>query len=87
MCEEEGNQAVPLTQVPLYLFFHHMFIVPDSSFEINVTSGMRRQINSKLDRIRDSLVTIDIFDECIDHMIELVYQNSFLKFVKKCNEI
>ncbi|KAJ3359674.1 hypothetical protein HDU91_004847 [Kappamyces sp. JEL0680] len=80
--EEEGEQPVPLSLAPLYLFFHQMFIVPESPFEINVTSGMRKEIDGKLKNIRNQMVTINVFDHCIDHVIELLYQNSFVNLVK-----
>jgi hypothetical protein len=80
--DSEKDKPIPVTIAPLFLFFHRMFVIPDSPFEVNVTHTLRKQIDLQLRDIQTNMVSRSIMDPVIDHVLDLLYQNSFLKFVK-----
>jgi hypothetical protein len=59
-----------------------MFVIPESPYEVNVTHTLRKQIESQLHEIHTNSVSRSIMDPVIDHVLDLLYQNSFVKFVK-----
>ncbi|KAJ3309201.1 hypothetical protein HDV04_006308 [Boothiomyces sp. JEL0838] len=80
------NDPVPIQLVPLFLFFHHMFILPESPFEVNVSHNLRKEIEEKLVHVKEEGVMSGIFDGVIDHVLELLYVNSFNAYLKTIKE-
>jgi hypothetical protein len=81
--DESSNDLVPLSIVPLFLFFHRMFVVPNSPYEVNLTHSCRKDIENQLENIKTAMIKVSIFDGVIDHVLLLLYQNSFVKYVKE----
>lgn len=79
----EGNKKALETMVPLFLFFYGMFICQGAENEVNIPSKLRNEIEAKVKDISIVMIPMDIFDHAVDHVLELLYLNSFTKFVKK----
>ncbi|KAI8923823.1 hypothetical protein BC831DRAFT_469128 [Entophlyctis helioformis] len=80
--EAVRSGTVPVILVPLVLLFHSMFIAPGSLHEVNLTHSMRKTIASELSRGRGLRIPITIFDDPIDHVLALLYDNSFKLYLK-----
>ncbi|KAI8893103.1 hypothetical protein BC833DRAFT_317198 [Globomyces pollinis-pini] len=80
--DEDKDTPIPVVLAPLYMFFDQMFVKPESPFEVNVTHTLRKSIDVQLRNIKNSMIPISIFDPVIDHVLELLYVNSFLLFIK-----
>nr|KAJ3410266.1 hypothetical protein HK105_002977 [Polyrhizophydium stewartii] len=86
--EETPTQphTVPVILVPLILLFHAMFIAPGSTNEVNLTHSMRKAIVSELARGRGLQIPVTIFDGAIDHVLALLYDNSFKLYLRQRGE-
>jgi hypothetical protein len=80
--DEMGERIVPISLAPLYLFFHRMFIIPDSPFEVNVSHSLRKDIEKQIVVIKEKMIRTTIYDTAVDHVLNLLYQNSFVSFIK-----
>ncbi|KAH6571298.1 hypothetical protein BASA83_010134 [Batrachochytrium salamandrivorans] len=74
--------TVPILLVPLILLFHAMFIAPGSPNEVNLTHSMRRSIAAELCKGNGLEIPITIFDGAIDHVLALLYDNSFKLYLR-----
>ena len=81
--DSEVDKPCPLILAPLFLFFNRMFIIPESPFEVNVTHNCRKEIEAELNATTPTkMFRVGIFDSVIDHVLALLYQNSFVNLVK-----
>ena len=79
----EASKPCPLILAPLFLFFNRMFIIPDSPFQVNVTHTCRKDIEVEFQNTNaQKLFRVGIFDSVVDHVLGLLYQNSFVNLVK-----
>ncbi|EGF83519.1 hypothetical protein BATDEDRAFT_85964 [Batrachochytrium dendrobatidis JAM81] len=74
--------TVPVLLVPLILLFHAMFIAPGSPNEVNLTHSMRKSITTELEKGRGLKIPTTIFDGAIDHVLALLYDNSFKLYLR-----
>jgi hypothetical protein len=59
-----------------------MFLIPDSPHEVNITHHQRKTIDAQLVEISTKGLSKGIFDTVIDHVLDLLFHNSFISFCK-----
>ncbi|KAJ3392317.1 hypothetical protein HDU92_008548 [Lobulomyces angularis] len=87
---EEKLETLPREEIrvppQLYshlLMFHASFICPGSPHEVNITDKLRRKIAEALAANGGKDVTANLFDMAAKEVMELLYLNTFKKFVKE----
>ena len=81
--DSDADKPCPLIMAPLFLFFNRMFLIPDAPFEVNVSHNSRKEIEAELTTSTpQKMFRVGIFDHVIDHVLALLYQNSYLNLVK-----
>jgi hypothetical protein len=61
--------------------FHASFIAPGSPLEVNIPDKLRRKIAESLSDNGGKRVNANIFEAAVKEVLDLVYLNSFKKFV------
>ena len=79
----ESAVRIPTPNIPHFLHFNGVFITEGAENEVNIPSKIRVEIERKIKDVLSSGIPLDIFDHAVDHVLELLYLNSFLKFAKK----
>lgn len=77
---EDDNETVGPSFVPLFQHFYLTFLAPGSAYEINIPGSVREEITTK---IKGSDIPINIFDTAVDHVLQLLYCNSYLLYMKR----
>jgi hypothetical protein len=78
----DKDTKVPINLVPLFMLMFHAFIVPGAPLQINIPNSLGKEIGNAFQQSTSCLV----FDKVADHVLEMVYSNSFSSFVQKYNQ-
>ena len=78
-----NNDLVPIIVVPFYIYFYYTFVKTEAKMEVNIDFNIRKNIDLQFTNIRTQGLQIGIFDSLIDHVLELIYQSPFKRFVEE----
>ncbi|KAI9007119.1 RGS domain-containing protein [Gaertneriomyces semiglobifer] len=81
----DTSKPVPNALLPHFLYFHACYLTANCPTEINLPSTIKQQISLKLERGGE--LRSDVFDRAADEIINLIYFDSFARYINQKKEV